>query len=110
MCSFAIDWKSSEHGNVCGEYLFSWLGITGHALEDALFEELSAHGIKRSDVILSYQKQEGEIDQHPLSKDPPSGHVEDQKLRTASIEEIRIGIIRCDDRTIIFNLLEKAKK
>lgn len=83
--SVEVEWTSpAQDEAIKGHYLFSWLGV-GFKEAERFFRE------KVDSLRLDLQR----FIHRDLSID------------AARIEEIRIGIIECDDRTIVCNLLGK---
>lgn len=112
--STSIIWKRENNlGNVRANYLFSWLGYTGypdeskaHPEEKIFIDKLKRLGFTQ-DEWLVVEKEKGEI--FSFNHNKKKNHPVARRFKYR-IEEIRIGIIECDKKTIVCNFLTKDKQ
>jgi predicted dehydrogenase len=89
LLSMSVNWNVPTHpiGIVKSDFLFSWLGVTEHSVENRFESEMKNLGYVPQDYILDYP-----VEESPVYK----------------MEEVRLGILHCKDRKIVCNFLEKG--
>jgi predicted dehydrogenase len=105
LCTAQVNWTVNERA-VPAQYLFSWIGITGHPAEDPFRQKLRELGLNLGDYLLENTDVGPRSIPHPLERRSDSDAV-NQGVFEVIIQELRIGIIECDDRTIVCNFLGK---
>jgi hypothetical protein len=112
--STSLIWRRrGKLGNVEADYLFSWLGYTGypdeskaHPEEKKFVDRLNQLGFKQNEWLVIAKDKKPKSSSDPL-EDKYNASNKRYKCR---IEEIRIGIIECDKKTIVCNFLTKYKQ
>lgn len=109
--STSVRWKRRDGlGDVQADYLFSWIGYKGypdesraHPKEKEFISRLNQLGFHQKDWLVIAEEK------GPKTFSGPPDFKEDTKSARCicRIEEVRIGIIECDKKTIVCNFLTK---
>ena len=108
----ADDCHVAEKSQVTVDYLFSWLGATTvqevpvpqDPMEAHIVKRLETLGLSRDDWLLRH------VEKGPKTLGPPPHFVEhdDGHTHECLVDDVRIGIIDCADRTLVCNFLPKV--
>lgn len=112
--STSVRWKRRDGlGDVHGNYLFSWIGYTGypdesmaHPKEKEFINRLNQLGFHQKDWLVIAEEK------GPMTfLGPPDFKKDTSSARyKCRVEEVRIGVIECDKKTIVCNFLTKYKQ
>lgn len=110
LSSVEADWEMPGSATVPAKYLFSWIGVTGHPSEDIFVERLESLGLSPQQFIRRTEDSGPRSVRHPLdlAEDDKDSAENGPPALAVDIEEIRVGILEFEDRTIVCNFLGKG--